>query len=955
MLASLRPVSLLVFCLMLLAPSFGAAQTPRPQADPGAARLQGYYHSHDTTHFVFDARRYGVRPSRVVVTGAFRNWSTDMQEADWQLHPHPFTQGLWELAVHNPGFTVVPPSSPFKFRVDDGRWLDPPASAPNYDGGNLIFEKGLAPPRLRAELRSGASGARATVWAEVGGAGVVRPLDVSAYRLTRHDGHVVPLASVVPNTATGTLLVPAEDLVEGAVHYLDVTPAGRATMRTRVRFDGIWRNLYSDKALGAEIYTEAGGQTFTSVRVFAPRATQVTLYTYGTAEAGRTATPETAAEVVDLVRDGDGVWETVLSGDRHGTWYDFRVIGPDGPGSHFWNQTRTHLSDPYGRVSDDSFGKTRMWRATAPPPPVVGGRPRMEDVVAYEVHVQDFTHTLPLPAEERGTFAGMVRPGLRNARGAAIGFDYLTGLGVNVVHLMPVQEFLHYPDAEWQRAFRDTSDAQVRQFAREQGIDQENYDWGYRTTHAFAIESRFRTRGTEPGAEREQFRDLVAAFHARGMAVIVDIVPNHTGENMDGRFDVFNWNGLDKLYYYRTDAAGQHIGPFGNEVKFEERPMVQRWLIDQCLMLMREFGVDGFRVDLAGQVDQQTLLALKAALPADAIVYGEPWIPPSDPEVASNPDWAWYKIDAPITFFQDDARNTFKGPTANPTNKRTDRGFAGGNVLERARAMTALRNAFPDERDPNIGLSYLDIHDNWTLADQFATTGWDGRYGVDEGAFRIAATLLFTSLGPIVVNGGTEIMRSKGSAGLFELVVPVSSGAMYFHGKRDTYNVLDGNLYEWETVGAGANEAPLPTLGVAERLTDAANRGVARPGQTTRPNDYAAMQRFWTALAALRMSDAGRVFRVGEAVPEGYYRFIAPSNAALLGYVTGERVFTLLNVGPRPDRFRGVRLPEGRWRLVVDDARADLGGLDGADAALVGGRTYTLPVGAQGVRIWMRE
>ena len=173
------------------------------------------------------------------------------------------------------------------------------------------------------------------------------------------------------------------------------------------------------------------------------------------------------------------------------------------------------------------------------------------------------------------------------------------------------------------------------------------------------------------------------------MAVIVDIVPNHTGENMDGRFDVFNWNGLDKLYYYRTDDAGQHIGPFGNEVKFEERPMVQRWLIDQCLMLMREFGVDGFRVDLAGQVDQQTLLALKAALPADAIVYGEPWIPPSDPEVASNPDWAWYKIDAPITYFQDDARNTFKGPTANPTNKRTDRGFAGGNVLERARAMTA--------------------------------------------------------------------------------------------------------------------------------------------------------------------------------------------------------------------------------------------------------------------------
>jgi|GEM_PF-279953 len=941
--------------LMLFAPMPGAAQAGAPQADLGAARLQGYYHSGDTTHFVFDARRYGVpRPQRVVVTGAFRVWSMDMQDAEWQLHPHPFTQGLWELAVHNPRFTVIPPSTPFKFRVDDGRWLDPPATAPNVDGGNLIFEKGLAPPRLRAELRSGA-GSRLTVWAELSGAGTDRPLDVSAYRLTRYDGTVVPIASVAPNTASGTLVVPDALLDPGVVYYLDVTPPGRAALRTRIRFDGLWRNLYSPKPLGAEIVRNAEGQDVTTVRVFAPRANRLTLFLYTPDDAGRHATPDHAAETVEMTRDADGVWETTLAGDRHGVWYDFRVYGPDGPGSLFYNQRPAQITDPYARVSDDSFGKARIWRPTTPAPPLAAGRPKMEDVVAYEVHVQDFAHTLPVSPEERGTFAGMMRPGLTNSRGAAIGFDYLVGLGVNVVHLMPVQEFLHYPDAEWQRVFRDTTDAELRQFAREQGITDENYDWGYRTTHAFAIESRFRTRGTEPGSERDQFRDLVAAFHARGMAVIVDIVPNHTGENMDGRFDLFNWNALDKLYYYRTDDAGQHIGPFGNEVKFEERPMVQRWLIDQCRALMNEFGVDGFRVDLAGQVDQQSLLALKAALPPDAIVYGEPWIPPSDPDVTSNPDWAWYKTDAPITYFQDDARNSFKGPTSNPQSKRTDRGFAGGNVLERARTMTALRNAFPDERDPNIGLSYLDIHDNWALADQFASSGWDGRYGVDEGAFRIAATLLFTGLGPIVVHGGTEIMRSKGSSGLFERDYAVSTGRMYFHGKRDTYNVLDGNLYEWETVGARAFEVPLPTPGVAEAWTDAANRGQAAPGQTARPNDYAAMQRFWTGLAALRASDAGAVFRVGETVPEGYYRFIAPANGALLGYVTGGRVLTLLNVGDQPDRFRGIRLPSGNWKLVVDGAHIDLNGLGGDDATLVGGRTYALPVGAQGVRVWVRE
>ena len=940
--------------LMLLGSTPGAAQLPASQADPAAARVQGYYHVRDTTHFVFDARRYGVRPTLVVVTGAFRAWSTDLQDAEWHLRPHPFTQGLWELAVHNPGFAVVPPASPFKFRVDEGRWLDPPAAAPNVEGGNLIFEKGLAPPRLVAELRN-ASASGPNVWVDLCGAGVTRPLDLAAYRLLRYDGTPVPLAALVPNTSSASLLVPAQPLEPGVFYTLEVTPPGRATLRTNVRFDGLWRTLYSAKPLGAELETGADGQPVTAVRVFAPRATRLTLFLYGTDEAARHAAPEAAAETVEMARDPEGVWEAFLPGDRSRTWYDFRVYGPAGPGSMFYDQHPANVTDPYARVSDDSFGKGRIWPRTAPPPPVVGGRPKMEDVVAYEVHVQDFTHTLPLPDEERGTFAGMARAGLTNARGAAVGFDYLTGLGVNVVHLLPVQEFLHYPDAEWRAVFRDTTDAALRDFAREQGIETENYDWGYRTTHAFAIESRFRTRGTEPGAEREQFRDLVAAFHARGLSVIVDIVPNHTGENMDGRFDLFNWNALDKLYYYRTDARGNHIGPFGNEVKFEERPMVQRWLLDQCRMLMQEFGVDGFRVDLAGQVDQQTLSALKAALPADAIVYGEPWIPPSDPEVAANESWAWYKADAPITYFQDDARNAFKGPTSTPVNPRTDRGFAGGNVLERARAMTALRNAFPDERDPNIGLSYLDIHDNWALADQFATSGWDGRYGVDEGALRIAATLLFTSLGPIVVHGGTEIMRSKGSSGLFERDYSVSTGRMYFHGKRDTYNVLDANLYEWETVGARAGEVPLPTPGVAEAWTEPVNRGVAAPGQTTRPNDYAAMQRFWTTLARLRASDAGRVFRVGEVVPEGYYRFLAPANGAMLGYVTGGRVLTLLNVGTRADRFRGIRLPEGTWKLVVDDARADLSGLDGPDARLAGGRTYALPIGAQGVRIWVRE
>ena len=881
-------------------------------------RQRGYFHSDDTTHFVFDAVLYGATPHRVVVTGGFRGWSDSMDDSAWALQPSRLDPHLWEIAVANPGYKAIPPATPFKFRIDDGRWLDPPRTATNVTGGNLVFLYGARPPRVRAELRGPTS-----VWADVTGESIARPLDPAMYALSTWDGRAVPISAVVPNTASGTLLVAAESLDVAAVHYLTVTVAADRQIRTRVRHDGLWRTLYSGKPLGADV--EPGRTAF---RVFAPRASAVGLYLYRSKD---DAPGEGASSTLAMRRDNDGVWEAFVPGDLHGTWYDLRVEGPEGPGSAFYGSKRTHVSDPYARVSDDSYGKSRVWRRTQPARPVRGGRPRMEDVVAYEVHVQDFTDLLPLPAEEKGTFMGMTRSGLKNERGQPVGFDYLADLGVNVVHLLPVQEFLHYPDAEWQATFLNDP------YMTAQGVNRENYEWGYRTTHAFAIEGRYRRRGDEPGAERDQFRDLVEAFHERGLAVIVDIVPNHTGENMDGRDYTFNFNGLDKLYYYRTDDEGRHIGPFGNEVKFEERPMVQRWLIDQCRALMEEFGVDGFRIDLAGQVDEQSLRALKAALPEDAIVYGEPWIPPSDPEVVAHPDWAWYKHDAPITYFQDDARTAFKGPVSNPEDKRTDRGFAGGYTAERDRVMLALRNAFPDEQSPNMGISYLDIHDNWALADQFATTEWDGRMGVDEGPFKIAATLLFTGLGPIVLHGGTEIMRSKGLAPLEERIPATASGPLYFHGKRDTYNLRAANRFEWTTVGARPGEVPGPD---------------GRP----RPNDYAGMLAYWKGLMALRSSGAGAVFRVGNPVPESYFRFLTPANPAHLGYVVNEKVFVLLNAGPSEGRFANVTLPEGRWKLVADAATVRLAGLRGEDALLAGGtKTHALRVPAGSVKIWVRE
>ena len=733
--------------------------------------------------------------------------------------------------------------------------------------------------------------------------------DTSNYHLRTAQGERIACAAVYREAEHELRIVPARDLDRRRVHYLELA---QEKLTLLCRFDGWLRATGSVKELGAR-YDAAGDAT--NVRVFSPRADSVRLFLY------RTRTQPVADRVLRMRVDDDGVWEAALPGNLEQWWYDFTVHGPDDPGNEFFEQVPVHVTDPYARVSDDSFGRAMIAPRPAPPPPVEGGIPAMEDVIAYEVHVEDFTLMLPgLPAEERGSFAGMMRPGLKNSRGEAVGFDYLTGLGINVVHLMPVQEFLHYTDDEWRDAFAGDT------FMQEQMVESSNYQWGYRTTHAFALESRYRRKGAPHGSQNDDFRALVAAFHRKGIAVIVDLVFNHTGERMDGRELYFNFRVFGRHAYYRTGDDLNFIGAYGTETRSEERPMTARWIYDQCRMLVEEYGVDGFRIDLAGLTDEQTLRELRRRLGPDIIIYGEPWIGSSDPAYEANPAWDWYKEDAPITYFQDDTRNALCGPPDNPTDKQRDRGYAGGNGNREA-AMKAIANSFQFEDNPNEGINYLDIHDNWALADRFASRDWNGLLGVDEGPFRIAAAMLLTSLGPIVLHGGTEMLRSKGSSPLVERVGRMAGGEIHIHGKRDTYNLRRPNLFLWETLGR--------------------NTGDGAACNFERMNEY------WKGLIRLRRSDAGAPLRRGRALRRDDIRWLLPDDEMKLGYVIDGRIAVLVNTADRAGTFHDVQLPEGKWELVAAGDRAGTTLLaDEADATLSGG-IHDLRVNAQDVKIWI--
>lgn len=864
----------------------------------------GYAHINDTTHFLFDIGHYKIKePKRVILNGSFRNWNSNIDDPNWILHR--FSKTLYILSVYNRHFYYIPPGSIFKFMIDDGKWAHPRPDTPNLQDGNLIFMYDYHQPHVYAEIRRDR-----TIWMQL--KGVDRSFSPKSYRLTNASGEEIPIASVLPQSQEWTLISPAERIDIRKVYYFSIPEHHLSTLCS---FDGWFRDLYSPKKLGAEI--EPDGTYF---RIFAPRADTVKLYLY------KEADDKEAYQTLIMNQDTDGVWEAFIPENLSGIYYDFTVHGPNDPGNHFYETTPVHISDPYARVSMDTWGKCRVWEATIPANPLKNGIPPMEDVIAYEVHIQDFTDLLPVEDSLKGTIPAMALPGLTNSIGEPIGFDYLVNLGINVVHLMPVQEFLHYPDETWRPAFEHDN------FMVGNGVNMENYQWGYRTSHCFAIESRFRQRGTEPGAQRNQLRDLVQAFHDKDIAVIIDIVPNHTAENMDTEPYFFHFNVLDKQYYYRTSNL-EHLGEYGNEVKTENRPMVQRWLIDQCKHMIEEFGIDGFRIDLAGQIDKQTLTALRQVLGKDIIIYGEPWIASFDPNFESNPSWDWYKEDSPITFFHDESRTAFKGPVSNPEDKDRDRGYAGGNAELRELVKWGLTCTFPYESSPLSGINYLDIHDNWALADQFAMDNWDGRFGVDEYRFKIAAVLLYTSLGPIVTHGGTEIMRSKGLAELKETIRYTTDGtAVYFHGKRDTYNMRKANQFLWETVGRSAEDEGFYC-------------------------NFKHMYTFWQGLNRFRLSERGKVFRQAESVPEDYYQWIEPDNQYLLGYIVDKKVMVLINIYDHPLEIT-VDIPKGKWMLIgnQEGVNHEEGVEDQAEfMTLTGGKTQAfMLLGAQ-FKIWIKS
>ncbi len=612
--------------------------------------------------------------------------------------------------------------------------------------------------------------------------------------------------------------------------------------------------VYTGNDLGA-VYSPK----MTRFKVWAPEAESVKLNLYKQGEG------DNLIDQHIMKKSANGTYVFEKQGDCNGIYYTYTVV------NHGEEQEAV---DPYTKAAgvNGQRGMVINLAKTNPQGFEMDGYRNPEhitDAIIYEGSVRDFTMDESSGVFHNGKFLGLTEANTTNHFGEATALDYISGLGVTHVQILPAFDF--------------------------ETVDEKNqkaqYNWGYDPDNYNVPEGSYAVSPYDGAVRIQEMKQMVLALHSRGIGVIMDVVFNHTYRRDDS-----NLQKIVPGYYYRSDETGYTNGSgCGNEVA-SDRPMVQKLIVDSLIYWAKEYHIDGFRFDLMGVLDIDTMNVIAERLKEirpDIYLYGEGWNGgPSSLAEEKRAFKASAKKMPGIGMFNDDIRDTIKGSVFYDDHL----GFVnGGTHLENAlrygitgavahpQVDYDAYGSKPWAKEPGQSINYVSCHDNYTLWDKLSVSCPEASEEKKKAMNRLCAAIVFTSQGVPFIQAGEEFLRSK--------PLPEKKGFA-----ENSYNMPDTvNSIKWDNI-----------------------------------HEYPDMIAYYKGLMALRK--AHPVFRMqSEAEMTQNLCFLSDTPENVVAYLlkgkgaddTPENILVIFNGNDEEILYN---LPEGKWKILVDDKTA---GADG--------------------------
>ncbi len=606
----------------------------------------------------------------------------------------------------------------------------------------------------------------------------------------------------------------------------------------------------------------------TTFRVWAPTAESVTLNLFASGKSYQ----DDKTEEIEMAPDVNGTWVATKSGDLNGVYYTYTAV-IDG--------NAAEACDPYARttgvngvramVIDLDSTDPEGWEDDADP----HAGESINDAVIYELHVRDLSVDANSGIENAGKFLGLTETGTKTPGGVPTGLDHMKDLGITHLHLLPIYDFGSVDETHTTAAF----------------------NWGYDPVNYNVPEGSYSTDPYNGEVRVKELKQAVKALHENGISVVMDVVYNHVQDA--GKFC---FNRLVPGYFSRINADGSYSNGSGcgNDTA-SERSMVRKFIVDSVCYWADEYHIDGFRFDLVGLLDTQTVNEIVAEVHKDhpnVIFYGEGWTMSTDmtKEGYTMATQLNSQETPGFAYFNDTIRDGLKGSVFDDT----DPGFASGKTGMEEILSRCFLGADTWCASPSQTVNYASCHDNLTLFDHLQTARPEaGR----EDLIRmnnLAAAFYMMAEGVPFLQAGEEMLRTK-----------VNSDGSF---NSNSYNSNDQvNCLKWGD------------------LDDEAYRQVFEY--------YKGLIAFRKAHGALRLASAQEVSSAVSAVSGLDANVLAFDIKGGVNGETAEEMYLIFNAN---ETSVTVDLPEGNWNVYINGEKAGTQAL----ASVADGSAVVDPVSA---------